>query len=80
LNCGIDAHYRAPPAQNRGLPQHSLQGGSLRLPGWDLHPLDRASFPGALCVDPKYNIFVLGVLKARIDPGQNNPKTIRHHR
>ena len=26
----------------------------------------------------KYNIFVLEVLKARIDPAQKNPKTIHH--
>jgi hypothetical protein len=27
----------------------------------------------------KYNLFVLEVLKAWIDPAQKNPKTIHHH-
>ena len=27
----------------------------------------------------KYNLFILEVLKAWIDPAQKNPKTIHHH-
>ncbi len=31
------------------------------------------------CLVNKYNLFVLEVLKAWIDPAQKNPKTIHHH-